>query len=120
VFADERERGKALFVEQVKPQTLRAGSPVTFGVFPPGCLNRACDDVPLLQCWIEREADTLTVHSRFASFHKDGSTCSSECLEVDSACTTPELPAGKYTVRYGDTRYVLRVPSTLRAPCLKR
>lgn len=119
-FADEHERGKALFVEQVRKQTLRANTPVTFGVFPPGCLNAACDDVPLLQCWVEAEGSTLTVHSRFASVHKDGSSCSQDCLEVDSACETPALPPGKYTVRYGAKQFELRIPSVLRTPCFSR
>ena len=119
VFANERERGAALFLEQVRKQTLRANAPVTFGVFPPSCLNTACDDVPLLQCWVEREGSTLTVHSRFASVHKDSSSCSEDCLEVDSACETPALAPGKYIVRYGDKQFELRVPSLVRTPCFQ-
>jgi hypothetical protein len=117
VFSDYKERDKALFIEQVKKQTLRANATLTFGVFANGCLNKACDDKSMLQCWIEREGDTLIAHSRFASFHKDGSACTKDCLEVDAACETPALAPGKYTVRYGDKSFKLQIPSVVRSPC---
>jgi hypothetical protein len=117
VFSDYTERDKALFIEQVKKQTLRANATLTFGVFGPGCLNKECDDKAMLQCWIERDGNTLVAHSRFASFHKDGSTCTKECLEVDSACETPALAPGKYTVRYGGKSFPLQIPSVVRSPC---
>jgi hypothetical protein len=60
----------------------------------------------------------LIVHTRYFSFHKDGSSCTKDCLEVDSSCETPELPAGTYTVRHGDKTYKLQIPGVLRQPCL--
>jgi hypothetical protein len=82
-------------------------------------LNKACDDVPLLQCWVELDGSTLTVHSRFASVHKDDSTCTHDCLETDSACETPSLAPGKYLIRYGVKQFELRVPSVVRTPCFQ-
>jgi hypothetical protein len=117
VFSDYKERDKALFIAQVTKQTLRANATLTFGVFPQGCLNNACDDKTMLQCWIERDGDTLIAHSRFASFHKDGSTCTKDCLEVDAACETPALAPGEYTLRYGAKRFKLQIPSVVRSPC---
>jgi hypothetical protein len=117
VFPNEVEREKAMLIEKVKKQTLTANSPVVFGVFGPWCLNELCDIRPTLQCWTEREADTLTVHTRFHSFHKDGTTCTKDCLEIDATCQTPALEPGTYTIRHGDNAYKLKIPSTVRAPC---
>ena len=90
-------------------------------MYGPHCLNDACDERPNLQCWVERDgAQGLLVRSRFSSLHKDGASCTQDCLELDTACETEELPAGKYSVRYGDKTYKLVIPSTLRDPCLRR
>lgn len=119
VFADEREREGALLIEQVKKQTLREDAPVTFGVFGPWCLNKDCDDKPMLQCWSEREGDTIVVHSRYASLHKEESKCTKDCLKVDASCVTPALEPGKYTIQYGDKTYKLQIPSVVRNPCFE-
>jgi hypothetical protein len=120
VFSSIAEREKAQLIQKVTKQTLAANSKVVFGVFGPGCLNETCDARPTLQCWVERDGAVLNVHTLFFSFHKDDSTCTSECMEVDSSCETPELPAGKYTVRHGDKSYQLQIPRVLREPCLNR
>lgn len=121
VFANQEERNKAQFIKDVHKQVLPANSKVLFGVFGPGCLNEACDALPMLQCWVEQEGNTLTVSSRFFSFHHDdGSVCDSDCLEVDASCETPVLKPGKYTVRHGDKTYGLQIPSTLKDPCFSR
>jgi hypothetical protein len=118
VFADERERRSAPLIEQVKKQMLREDAPVTFGVFGPSCLGKACYDKPMLQCWAESEAgNTIVVHSRFASLHKDDSKCTKDCLGVDASCVTPALPAGKYTLQYGDKTFKLQIPSVVKKPC---
>jgi hypothetical protein len=118
VFADHDAREAALHIELAKKkQSLKADSTVVFGVYPQRCLNIDCDARPNLQCWVELEGDTLHVHSRFFSFHKDGSTCTKDCLEVDSSCETPELKAGKYTVQHGDKTYTLQIPSVVKQPC---
>jgi hypothetical protein len=118
VFANSWAREKTLFIRDVKKQTLRANSTVVFGVFGPWCLNDQCDELPMLQCSVERVGSDLIVHTRYFSFHKDGSSCTEGCLEVDSSCETPELTPGKYTVRHGDKTYELQIPSVLRRPCL--
>jgi hypothetical protein len=116
-FAGFNEREAALHIEQVKKQSLKADSTVVFGVYGPGCLNKECDARANLQCWVDLEGDTLHVHTRFSSFHKDGSTCTKDCLEVDAACETPALKAGKYTVQHGEKSYKLQIPSLVRQPC---
>jgi hypothetical protein len=118
VFPNMQERIKAPHLADVKPQKLAANSKVTFGVFGPGCLNAACDDRPMLQCWTEQDGETIVVKTRFSSFHNDSATCTEECLELDTACDSQiELKAGKkYTVRHGEKTYKLQT-GTVRDPC---
>jgi hypothetical protein len=117
-FSSRAEREKAPLIERVKKQRLKANAPVVFGVFGPGCLNAACDERPTLQCWTEREGNDLIVHTRYSSLHKDGASCTEDCLELDVSCETPALEPGTYTVRHGDETRQLQIPSVLRAPCL--
>jgi hypothetical protein len=120
VFADLGERAKAPFLKDVRRQTLTADSRAAFGTFAPGCLNEACDAVPTLQCWVEREQpNTLVVHSRLSLKHKRGTACTKDCRPVIAGCETEVLKAGKYSVKYGPRVFSLRVPGVMRAPCFK-
>ena len=122
VFASYAERERAPLLQAAKtPQKLRANAKLVFGVFGPHCLNEACDERPNLQCWVERDGpSSLLVHARFSSLHKDGGSCTQDCMELDVACETDELAPGKYKLRYGDKTYKLTIPSSLRDPCLRR
>jgi hypothetical protein len=121
VFSSVEERAKAGVVDDVKPKLrLRANEKLVFGVFPPWCLNEACDARANLQCYLEARGNTIIVSSRFFSFHKEGASCSGDCLEVDSSCQTTALSPGKYEVRHGDKTYKLQIPGTLRDACLNR
>jgi hypothetical protein len=120
VFENPIERENAKLVDQVKQQKLKANQPVTFGAFGPYCINPECDDLPTLQCVVDREGNTLKVRARYIGYHKDGATCSDGCREVTAGCDTPSLEPGKYTVQYGDNTYTLKIPSTLRDPCYKK
>jgi hypothetical protein len=119
VFGDVLEREKAKFPDQVKKQELKAGHTVVFGAYGPYCINPACDDMPTLQCAVERQGNTLTVLARYVGYHKDGATCTDGCTEVTAGCWTEKLEAGKYTVQYGDNTFSLQVPSVVRKPCFK-
>lgn len=116
-FSSNAERNSALLIQQVKKQTFTADSTVVFGAYGPGCLNKECDARPNLQCWLELEGDTIHVHTKYFSFHKDGSSCTKDCLEVDASCETPVLKAGKYTIKHGDKTYGLQIPSVVKKPC---
>ena len=120
VFENALERENAKFLDQVKPQKLKANQSVVFGAFGPYCINPECDDLPTLQCMVDREGDTLKVRARYIGYHKDGASCSDGCREVIAGCETPSLPPGKYTIQYGDEHYALKIPSTLRDACYKR
>ena len=117
VFPSYQAREASPPFPNVKKQTLKANAPVVFGVYGPWCLNVACDERLLVQCWSERDGATLTVHTRFASLHKDGSECTTDCMVLDAACETPPLEAGEYTIRHGDKTYPLKIPSVVRSPC---
>ena len=119
IFANQTERDNAQLIERVKPQKLEANTHLVFGVFGPWCLNKDCDEYPTLQCWIDDERDTLVLHTRFHSTHKDESKCTTDCMELDTSCETPQLAPGKYKIRHGEKTYTLRIPSTMRSPCLK-
>lgn len=120
VFSSVQEREKALFLNQVRKQTLKANETVWFGAYGPYCINPACDDLPTLQCLVDREGSTLKVQARYIGYHKDGSKCTDDCKEVTAGCETPKLEPGTYTVQYGDNTYSLKIPSTLKDPCFKR
>ncbi|HET8936759.1 MAG TPA: hypothetical protein VFN67_25120 [Polyangiales bacterium] len=120
VFQNVLERESAKFIHQVKKQQLKANETVWFGSYGPYCINPECDDLPTLQCVVDREGSTLKVQSRYIGYHKDGSKCTDGCKEVTAGCETPKLEAGKYTIQYGDNTYSLKIPSTLRDPCFKK
>lgn len=120
IFSSFAEREKFPFPQKVGRQTLRANSSFVIGVYPPQCLNEACDARANLQCWIEPEGKTLRVRTSFFSFHNQRTSCTHPCLGVDSACETPELIPGHYTIRHGDTTYDVKVPSVVRSPCLTK
>jgi hypothetical protein len=120
VFENALAREQAKFVDQVKPQKLKANQSVVFGAFGPYCINPQCDDLPTLQCMVDRKGSTLEVRARYIGYHKDGATCSDDCREVMAGCETPSLEPGKYTVQYGDKSYALKIPSTLRDACYKK
>ncbi|MFI5307637.1 MAG: hypothetical protein ACHQ53_09810 [Polyangiales bacterium] len=117
VFASSEEQGQVKYLADAKKQTLAAGSSVVIGAFSPWCVSNACDDMPSIQCHAEREGNTITVHSRYWGEHKDGATCTEDCRPVAAACETPKLERGKYTIRHGDKKFTLRIPSVLGDPC---
>jgi hypothetical protein len=120
VFADHGQRGDALFLKDVRKQTLRSNTRVVFGTFAPGCMSEACEAIPTLQCWVDKEEpNTLVVHSRFSYEHKRGTVCTKDCEPVVAGCETDVLKAGNYAVKYGARTFSLRVPSVVRTPCFK-
>ena len=120
VFGSQQKRAEADFLHQVKKQKLVADTEIVFGAFGPGCMNEACDARPTLQCWVDREGtDVLVVHTRFYAEHKDGSVCTEDCKPVIAGCATEPLKAGKYTVKYGDKAFPLRIPSVVAKPCYR-
>jgi hypothetical protein len=120
VFASHFERSKAEHPQRAKKQKLAADSEIVFGAFGPGCMNEACDARPTLQCWVDHEGDsTLVVHARFFAEHKIDGKCAENCQPVLAGCPVGPLKAGKYTVKYGDRSFPLKIPSVVAKPCFK-
>lgn len=119
IFSDYEERGRADFIEKVRPQKLRAGSVVVFGAFAPRCLHRDCDDSPTLQAWLDEGGDgrTFVVHTKYTGEHRTYAECDA-CEVVIAGVQTPELAPGSYVVKYGALTQEFKVPSTLKQPCL--
>ncbi|HKP55523.1 MAG TPA: hypothetical protein VJV78_02315 [Polyangiales bacterium] len=122
LFSEIREREAAMTIEKVKKQSLKADQPVVFGVFGPWCVNKECDDLPMLECWVDKEGeDTLVLHTHYFSWHKkDSAPCKKDCLPIDAMCSSPDLKAGRYTIKHGDKTYPLHIPSVLKDPCMSR
>jgi len=106
-------------MKAVKKPKLRAKAKLVFGAFAPACVSDACDERPTLECSVDREGSTLTVHTRYIVDHKDGTTCTDQCKTVTAGCETPELESGTYQIIHGEKTFKLRVPSVLRDPCFE-
>lgn len=119
VFADAAAQLRATSVEHITKQTLRAKAKLTLGMYPDWCVNEACDQVPSLQCSVERVGASLIVHSKYWGDRRLGSSCEEMvCRPVAASCETPELEAGVYRLVYGSNSLELRLPGRLRNPCL--
>lgn len=119
VFKDLYEAGTARFLRDVKKTKLAAGSAVTFGVYPPWCVHPTCDQVPSLQCNVERDGNTLIIHSQWYGYHKDKSVCTADCYPFAASCSTAPLEAGTYTVKHGKESIELRIPGAVTQPCVQ-
>jgi hypothetical protein len=111
----------AEFLTQVKPKiSLRANHVIHFGVYGPGCASPECVQDPTLQCWADVEGSVITLNARYSGREKVGATCTSDCASVSAQCNTPQLAKGDYVIVYGSEHWDIRVPSVVRAACLKR
>lgn len=118
LFPDYQAHYEAKFLKDVTKQTLKANATLVVGAFGPYCINEACDDLPSLQCEAALEGDVIVVKTHYWAYHKDGSSCAGQtCRQVTAGCQTPELPAGKYTIKHGAKNYPLKIPATLAKPC---
>jgi hypothetical protein len=119
VFSDYKTQWAVDFAKDAKKQKLSVDQPLVVGAYAPHCINEACDDVPSLQCQAKLEGNTVTVHTRFVTYHKEGASCDKDCGVVKAACATPNLPAGEYVIQHGELAAKVKIPSVQRAPCLK-
>jgi hypothetical protein len=111
------EVDRASTIDRARAQKFKAGMPIAFETYGPGCINEACVQLPTVQCVAERNGNTLVVHSRYNGYHKDGAVCEKDCRPIYAGCETPVLESGNYTVHYGPTTFKLKIPSKLADPC---
>jgi hypothetical protein len=120
VFEDYIKQNPVPSAAEAQRQKLRANKSVVFGAWGPWCMHEDCDQGPSLECSVVRDGNTLTVHTHYWGYHKDGSTCTKDCRKVAAACESPVLEAGTYTVKRGLKSYPLKIPSVLSSPCFER
>lgn len=78
---------------------------VDFGV----CTSSSCDTVEHASCTATLEGTTLTIEAT-ATIRSKGNQCTLDCGAVTTSCQTPPLPAGVYTLVYGEDSVELTVP----------
>jgi hypothetical protein len=118
LFARYENWYEAKFQADVKDKvSLKAGQELHFGTYAPGCAGRDCLREVTLQCWVDMDGKAITVHTRFSGLQNLANTCSEECQSTTAQCNTPELPAGTYTLTYGDRKQTLRIPGVVRKAC---
>jgi len=101
-----------------EPETvsLQTGGRLHVNVRLPQCLSASCDVNRLASCDVQRAGSVLTVTSHISYEELDSEICTLDCGILSASCTSDELPAGAYTVVFGEQHFGLDVPSTI-APC---
>lgn len=117
-FGEYRDFDSSKYPDEIVRGRLQAGKPVVFGAYPGWCVKDECDEGASLQCHVDREGQTLAVHTRYWGARKEGMSCAkTDCNPIVAACLTPPLEKGTYTVQYGDQTFTLRVPGKPPKPC---
>lgn len=86
--------------------------PLHVGVVFPTCLSSSCDAALDESCTVTREGTSLRVVSsaRVRSLGP-GHACTDDCGFLIAQCKSPPVPAGTYTVRYGDKSKRVTLPA---------
>ncbi len=94
-----------------------ADAPLWVGV-DHGC--RPCGDKLETGCTVEVESDQIVVETTF-NYEDSRRPCDAICGFISSTCQTPgPVPAGAYTIVYGDRTATLEIPSESSTPCFPR
>jgi hypothetical protein len=118
LFADSDQWWSAKFLKDVKKSvSLRANRELVLGTYAPGCASKACVSSPTLQCWVDVDANVLTVHTKYSGWQRADSKCATDCESVTAECETAPLAPGTYTLIYGALKKTLRIPSVVRPAC---
>jgi len=80
------------------------------------CLSSSCDSLVDSSCSVSLDGDTLTIEAS-GTIESQGRTCTADCGQSLVTCETPPLPAGTYTLVYGDSTASLEVPSLETRTC---
>jgi hypothetical protein len=119
LFTRYEDWGHAQFLGQAKQKVaLKAGRPLYFGTYAPGCADPECVRRVTLQCWADVEGKTITVSTRFSGERQLAHPCANNCQPDTAACETPPLKAGTYTLIHGTQQRTLRVPGVADPACL--
>jgi len=103
---------------ETPPQQLQADQPLAIKVSLPDCLSQSCDVDRKASCEARLEGTTIVVSSRLEWRSAGESVCTSDCGRLTASCRTAALPAGSYTVQFGDSPdRSITIPSTLTPAC---
>jgi hypothetical protein len=98
-------------------ETLRAGGPVTFEVYPEGCFSSSCTETIVAECSVDGGAlGALAISAKFClnDTSEQPGGCTADCGGAETAsCGLNAIEAGKYTASPGDLQLDFTVPSTL-------
>lgn len=101
-------------------QTFEEGAPVYVTVRFAECLSDSCTSARSASCTVLLEGNQLIVDAEGSYIDESsaGTSCTTACNTLDAECRTPgPLPAGEYTVVYGDASMPLTVPSLTGLYC---
>lgn len=71
-------------------------------------------------CTIEVEGDEIIVESTY-NYEETNRPCDAACGLTTAKCQTKDpVPAGTYTISYGDRTAMLEIPSSGEVPCFPR
>jgi hypothetical protein len=99
------------------PVTFEGDRPVEILVQMPTCLSSSCSKELRASCEVKLAGPGELVVTSSGSYVEEGTTCTADCRALFARCTSPTLPAGTYSVRHGDDRLTVTVPSTAVRPC---
>ena len=98
-------------------ETLRAGGPITFEVFPEGCFSSSCTETITADCSVVGEAvGELEVYAAFCLHDTSANAggCTEDCGGAGVArCDLEAIREGRYTVTLGDIQLSFSVPGEL-------
>lgn len=118
LFARYADWGNAQLLADAKQKvSLKAGRPLYFGAYVPGCADPACIRRVTLQCWAEVEGRSITLQTRFSGEQQPEQSCTKDCQPATAACETPKLKAGTYTLTHGAQQRTIRIPGLQEPAC---
>jgi hypothetical protein len=110
---------EAQYLRDVKQKvSLKAGRPLYFGAYAPGCSDPECIRRVTLQCWADVEGKSITLSTRFSGERRLEHPCTDNCRPDAAACETPPLAAGTYVLKHGAQQRTIRIPSQVNPACL--
>ncbi len=93
--------------------------PVTVEVLHRGCLSASCSTDRAASCTVSRSGGTLTVRANLSWTQETGGPCTADYDSLRVMCSSEPLPAGTYSVVFGEHTTTLTVATSSTArPCV--
>lgn len=75
-----------------------------------------CAEVEHAECEATVDDDVIHIQARARTRVPTSGDCPDECLRVDTTCSVGALPAGEYTVEYGDSTRTVEIAGADSCP----